>query len=133
MQNLTFTYAKDFVCTIQWGSPSKGQSRRYIVDVGTNQGSTPNSGNNTTVIMHSVNHLRSSVKLNPHWRVISFLQDILNDKRDLVYFVQMLFQTLPLMACLQQLESDCTQKGDMGRICIIPRASDSVRIMFSYL
>ncbi|SAM07877.1 hypothetical protein [Absidia glauca] len=133
MQKLTFTYAKDFVCTIRWGSPNKGQSRRYIVDVGTSQGSTPNSGNNTNTIMHPVNHLRSSVKWNPHWRVISFLQDILNDKRDLVYFVQILFQTLPLMACLQQLESDCTQKGDMGRVCIIPRASDSVRIMFSYL
>ncbi|KAI8329293.1 mediator complex subunit MED14-domain-containing protein [Chlamydoabsidia padenii] len=131
MQTLTFTYAKDFVCNIRWDSPSKGQSRRYIVDMGTSQ-NPPSQQSNSTIIRSS-NHLHSSVKLNPHWRVISFLQDILNDKRDLVYFVQMLFQTLPLMASLQQLESDCTQKGDIGRVCIIPRASDSVRIMFSYL
>ncbi|KAI7907734.1 uncharacterized protein BX663DRAFT_9648 [Cokeromyces recurvatus] len=68
---------------------------------------------------------------NPHWRIISFLRDVLNEKRDLIYFVQILFQTLPLMTCLEHLEAKCAIEGDIGKILIIPRAYDSVRVIFS--
>ncbi|CAO3599157.1 unnamed protein product [Absidia cylindrospora] len=138
MRTLTFTYAKDFVCTIRWDSPGKGQARRYMVNFTTSQkhtadlkssSSTGKNGNTPSDKLY----LASAVKRNPHWRVIAFLQDVLNDKRDLIYFVQVLFQTLPLMACLEQLEGDCARSGDVGQVCIIPRASDSVRIMFSSL
>ncbi|KAI8639330.1 hypothetical protein BD408DRAFT_421600 [Parasitella parasitica] len=35
------------------------------------------------------------------------------------------------MACLERLEVECAQKGEIGKISIIPRAYDSVRVMFS--
>lgn len=35
------------------------------------------------------------------------------------------------MACLERLEVECAQKGDVGRVSIIPRAYDSVRVIFS--
>lgn len=37
---------------------------------------------------------------NPHWRVAPFLQDILNEKRDLVYLVQVCFDDLVEMMLL---------------------------------
>ena len=35
------------------------------------------------------------------------------------------------MACLERLEVECAQKGDIGKVSIIPRAYDSVRVIFS--
>ena len=41
-----------------------------------------NNSNEAPALLHL------SVSRNPHWRVASFLQDILNDKRDVVYLIQ---------------------------------------------
>jgi hypothetical protein len=35
------------------------------------------------------------------------------------------------MACLERLEVKCAQEGDIGKVSIIPRAYDSVRVIFS--
>lgn len=35
------------------------------------------------------------------------------------------------MTCLERLEIKCAQEGDVGKISIIPRAYDSVRVIFS--
>ena len=35
------------------------------------------------------------------------------------------------MSCLERLEVECAQKGDIGKVSIIPRAYDSVRVIFS--
>ncbi|CAO3633150.1 unnamed protein product [Cunninghamella blakesleeana] len=121
MQTLVFTYATDFTCTIRWDTPGKGRSRRYIIELGI-------VGKKATSEKLSI---PLSTKRNPHLRVITFLQDVLNDKRDLVYFIQTLFQTLSLMAILDQLEVDCAQNGRIGQISIIPRSSQSIRVIFS--
>lgn len=35
------------------------------------------------------------------------------------------------MACLERLEVKCAQEGDIGKVSIIPRAYNSVRVIFS--
>ncbi|GAN01025.1 mediator of RNA polymerase II transcription subunit 14-like [Mucor ambiguus] len=121
LQELSFSYAKDFTCTIQWSSSSKGHPRQYSIKLGT----TDDINKAKPAALPTLN------SRNPHWRIASFLRDVLNDKKDLIYFVQILFQTLPLMACLERLEVECAQKGDIGKVSIIPRAYDSVRVIFS--
>ncbi|KAI7862368.1 hypothetical protein BDF14DRAFT_108002 [Spinellus fusiger] len=105
-QELKFTYAKEFVCSIQWDTSEKGRPRQPVL-------------------------LRLSLIRNPHARVVTYLQSLLNDNFDLIYFVQVLFKTLPLMSCLEEIEVACTQRGDIGKLSIIPRAVDAVRIVYS--
>ncbi|KAL7319662.1 mediator complex subunit, variant 5 [Mucor circinelloides] len=121
LRELSFSYAKDFTCTIRWSSTSKGHPRQYSIELGTTDDTTKAK----STALPTLN------SRNPHWRIASFLRDVLNDKKDLIYFVQILFQTLPLMACLERLEVECAQKGDIGKVSIIPRAYDSVRVIFS--
>ncbi|KAI7848180.1 hypothetical protein BDC45DRAFT_524230 [Circinella umbellata] len=131
MQDLKFTYAKKFTCIIRWDSPNTGRARQYIVEVGMKdeyEKNTKKYDNNTSNESPTLLHL--SVSRNPHWRVASFLQDILNDKRDVVYLIQVLFQTLPFMMSLEKLELHNTLKGSIGDVSIIPRAVDSVRIIY---
>ncbi|CAO3671138.1 unnamed protein product [Rhizopus stolonifer] len=78
LQQLSFTYAENYTCTIHWKSSAKGRSRRYDVEFGT---------------VDKANRLVDSN--NPHWKITTFLRDVLNEKRDLIYFVQVLFHTLP--------------------------------------
>ncbi|RCH87883.1 mediator complex subunit, partial [Rhizopus stolonifer] len=119
LQSLRMTYAKHYGCTIRWDTITKGQQRQYQLDLFTHHTKqTP------------VTALPTQIR-NPHWRIASFLRDVLNDNRDLIYFVQILFQTLPLMSCLERLEVKCIQEGDIGKVSIIPRAYDAVRVIFS--
>lgn len=71
LQQLSFTYAENYTCTIHWKSSAKGRSRRYDVEFGT---------------VDKTNRLVDSN--NPHWKITTFLRDVLNEKRDLIYFVQ---------------------------------------------
>ncbi|KAG0985182.1 hypothetical protein G6F29_004223 [Rhizopus arrhizus] len=74
LQELSFTYAEHYTCTINWSSSAKGRSRRYDIEFGIVD------KNKSTLLVSS----------NPHWKITTFLRDILNEKRDLIYFVQTL-------------------------------------------
>ncbi|KAI8064781.1 hypothetical protein BC940DRAFT_91016 [Gongronella butleri] len=111
MQTLSFTYAKQLHCSIRWEAPAKGKARRYFVQLTCD--AVP------------------GLKRNPHHRVQHFLQDVLNDQKDLVFFVQVLFQTLPLMTTLEHMEAAFARSDTITRLTIIPRAPDAVRILFS--
>ncbi|KAI9317591.1 mediator complex subunit MED14-domain-containing protein [Dichotomocladium elegans] len=120
---LKFIYAQNYSCSIRWDSPSKGRARQYVMSLGVlDDGEYSKHKDRPTVPHVSMQ--------NPHWRVVSFLQDILNEKRDLIYLIQIMFQTFPLMASLEKLEVETTQRGDIGEISIIPHTVDSVRIVF---
>ncbi|KAI8967316.1 mediator complex subunit MED14-domain-containing protein [Mycotypha africana] len=150
LQELSFTYASNLTCTIKWCSLGKGYTRQYNIEFGIKneeeekeekvaeeQNDISESREARTqeakrkrrhVTMKAFPALSSR---NPHWRIANFLRDALNEKRDLIHFVQILFQTLPLMTCLERLEVKCAQSGDIGKVSIIPRAYDSVRVIFS--
>ncbi|CEG65647.1 hypothetical protein RMATCC62417_02385 [Rhizopus microsporus] len=83
LQKLLFIYAKQYTCTIYWASSAKGRSRRYDIEFGV----VGEPSNNKSNVL--------SASSNPHWKVLTQLRDILNEKRDLIYFVQILFHTLP--------------------------------------
>ncbi|KAI8087237.1 mediator complex subunit MED14-domain-containing protein [Thamnidium elegans] len=121
LQELSFVYAKDFTCNIKWNSLGPGKPRQYNIELGITEDTNK----------ASLTSLPSMNSRNPHWRIASFLRDVLNEKRDLIYFIQILFQTLPLMSCLEHLEVKCAQDGNIGKVSIIPRAYDSVRVIFS--
>ncbi|KAG0184516.1 mediator complex subunit [Apophysomyces sp. BC1034] len=78
MKELRFTYAKNFTCSIRWDSSNKKRFRQYTIKL-----DTTDTNSRKKKAMLALSPIR-----NPHWRVASFLQDILNDKRDLIYFVQ---------------------------------------------
>ncbi|KAI8985389.1 hypothetical protein BDB01DRAFT_83573 [Pilobolus umbonatus] len=121
LKQLTFSYAKHFTCTIKWVIRDKGRPNQYDIELAMLD---DNSKAKSTSL--PLNNMR-----NPHWRISTFLKDALNEKRDLIDFIQILFQTLPLMACLERLEMESVQQGDVGKITIIPRSYDSVRVIFS--
>ncbi|ORY98525.1 mediator complex subunit MED14-domain-containing protein [Syncephalastrum racemosum] len=123
MQELKFTYAKEYACSIRWDALDTTRARQYVINL-----DLATATETRTSGMRPLQAPR-----NPHWRVSRFLQDLLSDKRDLVYFIQMLFQTLPLMACLEKMETDSIQNGALGAISIIPRVVDAVRIVYPSL
>lgn len=56
----------------------KGRPRQYSIDLG-----VTDEANKIKVTTLPTANAR-----NPHWRIAGFLRDILNEKRDLIYFVQ---------------------------------------------
>lgn len=66
------------MCKIKWASPGKGHARQYniVLDIADDVKKTKTPG------LPTIN------SRNPHWRIASFLRDVLNDKRDLIYFIQ---------------------------------------------
>lgn len=60
-------------------SSAKGRSRRYDIEFGV----VGEPSNNKSNVL--------SASSNPHWKVLTQLRDILNEKRDLIYFVQVRF------------------------------------------
>ncbi|KAI8372823.1 mediator complex subunit MED14-domain-containing protein [Radiomyces spectabilis] len=77
MQELKFTYAKYFKCSIRWDVQGNDRPRRYIVELGKKR-----------LTEDQTKQVNLPDYENPHILVATFLQGILNDKRDLIYFVQ---------------------------------------------
>lgn len=71
-------HKQDFTCKIKWHSQSKGRPRQYSIDLGVSDEAN----------RIKVTTLPTANTRNPHWRIAGFLRDILNEKRDLIYFVQ---------------------------------------------
>lgn len=77
-------------CTIKWASPSNGHARRYNIELGL----TDEATKTMFKALPSIN------SRNPHWRIASFLRDVLNESRDLIYFVQVKKFAMFLFTCL---------------------------------
>ncbi|KAI7875081.1 uncharacterized protein EV154DRAFT_78098 [Mucor mucedo] len=78
LQELSFAYAKDFTCRIKWVAPGQSRPRQYTIELG-----VTDESNKAKLTSLPTLHSR-----NPHWRIANFLRDVLNEKRDLIYFVQ---------------------------------------------
>lgn len=78
LQELSFSYAKDFTCHIKWISPGQGRPRQYSIELGV----ADEANKAKLTALPTVN------SRNPHWRIANFLRDVLNEKRDLIYFIQ---------------------------------------------
>src|SRR4051794_18920056 len=68
---------------------------------------------------------------NPHRRMVTFLQEMLNKSRNVKSLVGNLVQTLPMLLLLDEMETRSIASDGVGRISIIPRKIDHWRIVWT--
>ncbi|KAG2180765.1 hypothetical protein INT44_003772 [Umbelopsis vinacea] len=128
LKTLKYTYCKNYTLSVTWDAPAPGQAPKYLLTLG--------SRSDSDIDKEAPPQLQESLtrkQKNPHWRITKLLENSLNEHKDWIMFVQTLYQTLPLMVCLDELQERSAREGKIGHLAIVPRELNATRLIYSSL
>jgi hypothetical protein len=149
LKTLKYTYCKNYTLSVTWDALAQGQAPKYLLTLGSISDSDIDKSA-PAPLQESLNRKQK----NPHWRITKLLENSLNEHKDWIMFVQVhiihfmyriclvthshsifqsksLYQTLPLMVCLDELQERSAKEGKVGHLAIVPRELNATRIIYS--